>query len=122
MSALTVPSTGLVERDRAKIKEFLTARGILFEKWQLQDLGESPSPEDILAAYAEPIEAIKKEKHFQFVDTSTIEAPAFVNVYEKFVREHTHSEDEYDSHGSVNVLTAVGFASGQKDAEFSGFT
>ncbi len=80
-----------------QIQTTLKAVGISIERWQTDHgIDSATSPEAILAAYADDIERLKREGGYQTVDVVSMvpdhpDKGAFRN---KFLAEHTHSEDE----------------------------
>lgn len=80
-----------------EIKAFLNAKGIVFEQWETPvALAKEASPEEILGAYAAVLEPYMAAHGYQTADVVNIHGgienyPAIRN---KFLAEHTHSEDE----------------------------
>ncbi len=83
--------------DPKEIKDFLNARGIIFEQWQACfPLNDSDSEETILKAYDHELKPYMKKNGYLSADvisvhkkTQNVEA-----IRAKFLSEHTHSEDE----------------------------
>lgn len=69
----------------------LSEIGVRFERWPTRACGE-----DILAAYAPEIAALKAEGGYQTVDVVTVtpDHPDRAVMRRKFLSEHTHAEDE----------------------------
>ena len=83
--------------DHASIQRELGAAGIRFERWEAnQPLQPGAGQEEILAAYREPVERLMREKGFRSVDVIKMvpDHPQKVELRNKFLSEHTHSEDE----------------------------
>lgn len=83
--------------DGAKIAEEMNAIGVRFERWQTQDpLPNGANDEYVMAAYASDIERLQKENGYQSVDVIRLDAthPQKAELRNKFLSEHTHSEDE----------------------------
>ena len=79
------------------IQATLASAGVGLERWHTEAAIESGAdPDDILAAYAEPIERLKREGGYQTVDVVSMvpDHPAREELRKKFLDEHTHSEDE----------------------------
>jgi 1,2-dihydroxy-3-keto-5-methylthiopentene dioxygenase len=80
-----------------EIKTFLNKQGIIFEQWEPPaTLARDASQEEILSAYADVLEPYMAANGYQTADVVNIHAgienyPAIRN---KFLSEHTHSEDE----------------------------
>lgn len=83
--------------DRAEIARILGAEGILFERWEAGvPLSAEAAQDDILSAYAGDIARLKSAYGYTTVDVIRV-GPATQNIpvlREKFLNEHTHSEDE----------------------------
>ncbi len=71
--------------------------GVRFEQWQT-DASISPgaAAEDVLAAYRADIDRLIAEQGYQSVDVVSLDAshPQKAELRQKFLSEHTHSEDE----------------------------
>ena len=83
--------------DGARIAEILNGCGVRFERWQATHvLAYDASQEDILDAYADSVNRLKTECGFQTVDVIHMKAnhPQKKAFREKFLDEHTHTEDE----------------------------
>ena len=91
------PDTVLtVTDDPTEIGKLLENKGIRFERWPTQDLPADAAPEQILEAYSAEIAKLKSESGFQTADVvslnpDNLQKKAF---RQKFLDEHTHSEDE----------------------------
>ncbi|MFN4263678.1 MAG: 1,2-dihydroxy-3-keto-5-methylthiopentene dioxygenase [Thioalkalivibrionaceae bacterium] len=91
------PDQGTRLVDRAEIVAALADRGIGFERWEAhQTLAANATAEDILAAYGQDIERLKRSRGFTTADVirMTPEHPDREALRAKFLDEHTHSEDE----------------------------
>ena len=79
------------------IAALLRERGVRFEQWEASEpLSAGASQEDILAAYADDVERLKREGGYVVADVLSIapDNPQRAELREKFLNEHTHSEDE----------------------------
>ncbi len=84
-------------RDFEAIRRELGAVGIRFERWEArQPLKPGASPAEILEAYGEAVERLKQERGFKTADVLSMvpDHPDKVALRNKFLHEHTHSEDE----------------------------
>jgi 1,2-dihydroxy-3-keto-5-methylthiopentene dioxygenase len=83
--------------DRAEIARILGSQGIIFERWEANaPLDASSDQASIIAAYRDDIERLKGAYGYTTVDVIRV-GPATPNLpalREKFLSEHTHSEDE----------------------------
>lgn len=85
------------ESDHAAIARTLGGVGVRFERWEAsKPVTPGASQEEVIAAYGEDIERLKHEKGYQAVDVISLTAdhPQKDALRQKFLSEHTHSEDE----------------------------
>ncbi len=91
-------NTVLLEtRNPFAIKAKLLEIGVKFERWQAAvELHPGASPESVLAAYKGDIEQLMQAGGYQSVDVVSLhpEHPDRIAMRQKFLNEHTHSEDE----------------------------
>lgn len=83
--------------DGAKIAQELDAIDVRFERWKTQaPLPEGANDEAVMEAYAADIARLQQENGYQSVDVIRIapDNPKKAELREKFLSEHTHSEDE----------------------------
>lgn len=83
--------------DAGEISAVLAKAGIRFEQWQAgAPLSALSSNDDILQAYAADIQRLKHERGYITVDVISLSAdhPDKAALRQKFLAEHTHSEDE----------------------------
>ncbi|MDR6984872.1 1,2-dihydroxy-3-keto-5-methylthiopentene dioxygenase [Rheinheimera pacifica] len=103
MSRLTVYASDnaitplLDTSDNEQISTELAKAGIRFEQWQAgAPVTALSSNNDILQAYAADIQRLKLERGYITVDVISLSAnhPDKTALRQKFLAEHTHSEDE----------------------------
>jgi 1,2-dihydroxy-3-keto-5-methylthiopentene dioxygenase len=103
MSTLTIfadsdSSQSLVHSaEPSEISRLLGAEGVRFEQWQTRDdIRAGDSQDAVLAAYADDVERLIREQGYQTVDVISIASdnPQKDALRQKFLDEHTHSEDE----------------------------
>jgi 1,2-dihydroxy-3-keto-5-methylthiopentene dioxygenase len=103
MSHLTVysdsdPTTPLLDTtDGAAIAAALAEIGVEFERWPARArLAADASDADVLAAYADEVERLKRSGGYQAVDVARVRPghPDRVAIRQKFLSEHRHDEDE----------------------------
>ncbi len=83
--------------DRAEIARILNAEGIVFERWEAAvPLAADAGQDEVLAAYAHEIDRLKQQYGYTTVDVIRVtpQTPNVPALREKFLNEHTHSEDE----------------------------
>jgi 1,2-dihydroxy-3-keto-5-methylthiopentene dioxygenase len=85
------------QSDHASIAQTLGKVGVRFERWAAnKPIAPGASQDEVIAAYADDIERLKQEKGYQAVDVISLAAdhPQKDAMRQKFLSEHTHSEDE----------------------------
>jgi 1,2-dihydroxy-3-keto-5-methylthiopentene dioxygenase len=83
--------------DHGEIAAILGARGIRFERWAADgDVVAGDVPEKIMAAYRDDIDRLVEADGYQTVDVVSLspDHPDKAAMRQKFLAEHTHSEDE----------------------------
>ena len=100
--------------DKLAMAEELAKVGIRYEQWQaVGALTEQPSQEEVLDVYRREIDRLIDEEGYQSVDvvSMTPEHPQKQAAREKFLEEHSHSEDEVrffvDGQGPNPNFTAI---------------
>lgn len=92
------PSCALFQStDYGEIVAKLKAMGIRFERWHTFSKFQPGDADDIfLQAYSNDINRLKHEEGYKAVDVVSVNAqhPNKVALRQKFMDEHTHSEDE----------------------------
>ena len=91
------PRPSLTSNDATLISTELARRGIGFERWPARaTLPATANAEQVLAAYAPEIARVQARGTYPTVDAirMTPEHPDRAALREKFLSEHTHSEDE----------------------------
>jgi len=85
-----------VKREDGDIKNALESLGIIFERWEVRDLPFEASQEEVLKAYEEEVERIKKSFNFITVDVVSLTPnnPKKEELRNMFLKEHTHSDFE----------------------------
>lgn len=107
MTLLTVwndndPSTPeLQTRDFDTIHDVLAGLGARFSRWELKELPENATQEQVLELYRAEIDAVNAEHGYTLVDVVTIEREdteeyraAADAARQKFLNEHQHDDDE----------------------------
>lgn len=85
-----------VTSDPKAIGEALASQQIRYEQWPTRDLPADASQDQILDAYADEVSRLKQACGFQTADVVSLTAdhPQKEAFRQKFLDEHTHSEDE----------------------------
>lgn len=83
--------------DKKRITEKLQALGVRYEQWQTDTaISAGADPEFVMNAYSKDIDRLVTEAGYQTVDVISLAAdnPQKAQLRQKFLNEHTHSEDE----------------------------
>jgi 1,2-dihydroxy-3-keto-5-methylthiopentene dioxygenase len=92
-----VPREELFTSDAERIQRELASRGIRFQRWPARaELPAGAGPEQILAAYSSEIARVQAGGTYPTVDAIRLapDHPDRDALRQKFLAEHTHSEDE----------------------------
>ena len=92
------PQSPLSEHHQhADIRHELGNVGIRFEQWEAhQSIAPGASQEQVIAAYRSDIDRLMANEGYQSVDVISLQRdhPDRATLRQKFLNEHTHSEDE----------------------------
>ncbi len=103
MSHLTVlhdndPKTPVTDTsDQTEIAQALNAIGVTFEQWSCDaDIAAGAEQDEVIAAYKKDIDRIMEAGGFKSVDVVSLKSdnPDKDTFRQKFLSEHTHTEDE----------------------------
>jgi 1,2-dihydroxy-3-keto-5-methylthiopentene dioxygenase len=97
MATITLRDEDRTMTDADEISQFLAPFGIWYRRFEGTDqLGDSPTDQEILEAYREPIEKLKTEGGYVTADVINIktETPGLEAMLNRFNKEHFHDEDE----------------------------
>lgn len=86
-----------VHEDHASIARELAKVGVRFEQWAAnQPVAPGASQDQVIAAYRHDIDRLMSEEGYQSVDVISLtpDHPDRAALRQKFLSEHTHSEDE----------------------------
>ncbi|GAB2578384.1 cupin domain-containing protein [Dyella jejuensis] len=86
-----------VHVEHAGIARELAKVGVRFEQWEAsQPVAPGASQEQVIAAYRHDIDRLMREEGYQSVDVISLtpDHPDRAMLRQKFLSEHTHSEDE----------------------------
>ncbi|GLQ51382.1 acireductone dioxygenase [Dyella flava] len=86
-----------VHEDHAAIARELAKVGVRFEQWAAsQPVEPGASQDEVIAAYRGDIDRLMREEGYQSVDVISLtpDHPDRAALRQKFLSEHTHSEDE----------------------------
>ncbi|MCX8134981.1 MAG: acireductone dioxygenase [Roseococcus sp.] len=95
-----------------EIAATLKAVGVRFERWPVADLPEGAGPEEVLEAYRPRLDAFLAETKAGTADVIqlTPDHPMKDALRAKFLKEHTHTEDEvrFFHQGAGNFVLHIG--------------
>jgi 1,2-dihydroxy-3-keto-5-methylthiopentene dioxygenase len=96
MAVLRFPEEQSSFDEEAQIRSELAAMGIDYERWSLDRVGPDASADEVLAAYADEIDTMKRRGDYVTADVIDVnpQTPNLDAMLAKFDKEHTHSEDE----------------------------
>lgn len=96
MAVLRFPTENRRIDGEAEIRSELAGLGIDYERWNLDRVSPDASAGEVLSAYAEEIEDMKRRGGYITADVIDVNAstPNLDVMLAKFDKEHTHDEDE----------------------------
>ena len=97
MAVIRIPAENVVLRQPADIAAFLARYAIDYERWEpTARLGADATADELLAAYAPQVDALKARGGYQTADVIDVkpDTPNLDVMLAKFNREHWHDEDE----------------------------
>jgi 1,2-dihydroxy-3-keto-5-methylthiopentene dioxygenase len=97
MATLRIPNKNMTLCDPSDVRHFLDMRGIVHDRWSLdKDLPSNATNEHLLAAYDHLLKPFMDNGGYQTADVICVDehTPNLEGIREKFIREHTHNEDE----------------------------
>jgi 1,2-dihydroxy-3-keto-5-methylthiopentene dioxygenase len=97
MAILSIPTEHLQLSDPTEIKAFLNERGVFFDQWKCDVVfDDSATQDEILAAYEKDLKPFMEQGGYLTADVISINklTDNYEAIRNKFLAEHTHSEDE----------------------------
>lgn len=97
MAFITIPDKKQEIHDVSEIKQFLNARGVLYEQWEAAvEFDEEADQETIINAYAHKLKPYMDANGYQTADVINVKptTPNIEALRTKFLSEHIHTEDE----------------------------
>lgn len=97
MATLTIPDKKITMTETAEIRDYLATRGIWIEQWEASHpFSDQATQEEILEAYAHVLQPFMAKQGYQTADVISVhsQTPNLPEIRAKFLREHTHTEDE----------------------------
>lgn len=97
MATLSIPDLEQTLFEPAEIKAYLAERGVWFDRWEANQILSKDAPqESVLNAYQHLLEPFMADGGYTVADVVVVYPgmPELKNIRDKFIREHTHTEDE----------------------------
>jgi 1,2-dihydroxy-3-keto-5-methylthiopentene dioxygenase len=96
MAVLRFPTENRTIDNESEIRSQLAALGIDYERWNLDRVGPDASADEVISAYADEIEEVKRRGGYVTADVIDVNpaSPNLETMLAKFDKEHTHDEDE----------------------------
>lgn len=97
MAILSIPKEDIQLSNSAEIKSFLNERGVFFDQWKCDvEFDDHATQEEILAAYEKDLKPFMEQGGYLTADVISINklTENYEAIRNKFLAEHTHSEDE----------------------------
>jgi 1,2-dihydroxy-3-keto-5-methylthiopentene dioxygenase len=97
MATLHIPDKKTTLGAFEPVRDFLAERGILLDRWEASEsFAPDADQETVLRAYAPVLKPYMEANGYQTADVIVVnpETPNLRQIRDKFLQEHTHSEDE----------------------------
>jgi len=97
MAVLSIPDQNIQITNPSEIRDFMEARGIFFDQWTCDVVFEdTATQQEILDAYAKDLKPFMERGGYLTADVISINSLTenYEAIRNKFLAEHTHSEDE----------------------------
>ena len=97
MAKLLQVKENITITDLNSIQKILSQYGIMIARWEASKiLNDDATQETILEAYAHELNPFMKNNGYAVADVINVhpQTPNLMGIREKFMKEHTHSEDE----------------------------
>lgn len=97
MAVLNIPDEGKTISDFDAIQSYLSERGVDLQQWEPSSpLAKDADQDAVLAAYDHCLKPLMEEHGYTTADVISVfpDTPNLLAIREKFLSEHTHSEDE----------------------------
>lgn len=96
MATIRVPDKPIYLTEERDVRRFLDERGVYYERWTSGLLPAEPTDAEILQSHAHWLKPFMDKNGYRTADVIRVTpmTPNLPAIREKFLREHTHSEDE----------------------------
>lgn len=97
MAIINIPDHNQKVTGQEEIQAFLNERGVFYDVWQPQfELGKDAVQEDVLRAFDHTLKPFMEEGGYKTADVISVypDTENLLAIRQKFLAEHTHTEDE----------------------------
>ena len=96
MATIRVPDKQIHLTEESKIRRFLHERGVFYERWTTGAPRANVTETEVLQAHDHWLKPFMEKNGYRTADVIRVtpETPNLSAIRDKFLREHTHSEDE----------------------------
>jgi len=97
MAIISIPDKNKKIKEESEIREFLQNVGVWYDRWEANaTLNDNASQEDVIAAYSKALEPFMNNNGYKVADVININSTTenYEAIRNKFLQEHTHTEDE----------------------------
>ncbi|MGZ3787330.1 MAG: 1,2-dihydroxy-3-keto-5-methylthiopentene dioxygenase [Bacteriovorax sp.] len=97
MATLLIAKENKTITDFKTIQSFLNDRGVMIANWEAKaPINHEAGQEEILAAYSHELKPFMEKNGYATADVINVHPKTenLISIREKFMKEHTHSEDE----------------------------
>ncbi len=96
MATLRVPDRHIELSDERALRAFLDERSIFYERWAAGVKSPGATDAEVLAAYDHWLKPFMEKGGYRTADVVSVtpQTPNLPAIRDKFIREHTHAEDE----------------------------
>lgn len=97
MTVLNIPDSGFTTDSPEEIQDFLSNNGIEYQRWSTpESFDANASQDEILKAYEDHLSPLMEKNGYKTADVINVHAQTkgVDELRQKFLREHTHTEDE----------------------------
>ena len=97
MAVINIPDENKTITLEPEIRSFMENVGVYYDRWEpLASLGKDASQEEVLSAFQPQLEPFMEKGGYKSSDVISVfpDTPNLLAIRQKFLAEHTHTEDE----------------------------
>lgn len=97
MAVLKIPDANITIENFKEIQSFLESRGVWHDQWKAEQvLAPTATQDEVLEAYSKDLKPFMERGGYQTADVINVhgDTPNLDAIRNKFLAEHTHTEDE----------------------------